>query len=193
MNARWLLALVAALPLAAQTIDFKMLDKLGEKAKESSVVNLGPEQLGLIAGVNGGQGTKNLGEVVKVLKSVQVRSYEFDEKGLYDVEVVRAFRDKVTSSGNWVNIISTKEKGGFTDILIQKGPDGKSAGFLIVAAEPREVSIVHIDGPLDLSSIGKLGGVLGIPELQGSEGSGKSSGTAKPKASTKNEDNDDEA
>jgi hypothetical protein len=186
-----LIAVVAGLPLCAQSIDFKMLDKLGEKAKESSVVNLGPEQLGLVTGMSGGQGKQGIGDIAKALKSVQVRSYEFEEKGQYDVEIVRAFRDKVTSSGNWVNIISTKEKGGFTDIMMQKGADGKSSGLLIVAAEAREVSIVHIDGPLDLSSIGKLGGVLGIPELAGGEGSGKSSGTAKPKGEKEEEEEDE--
>lgn len=190
MKTRWFLALAAALPLCAQSIDFKMLDKLSEKAKESSVVNLGPEQLGMVAGLTGEQGKKGLGDVVKAMKSVQVRSYEFAEKGMYDVELVRAFRDKVTSSGNWVNIISTKEPGGFTDIMIQKGPDGKSSGFLIVAAEPREVSIVHIDGPLDLSNIGKLGGVLGIPEIAGGSAK-KSTGAAAPKAPAKEDDNDE--
>ena len=107
MKTRWFLALAAALPLCAQSIDFKMLDKLGEKAKESSVVNLGPDQLGMVAGLTDGKGKQGLGDLAKVLKAVQVRSYEFAEKGQYDPEVVKAFRDKVTASGNWVNIIST--------------------------------------------------------------------------------------
>lgn len=183
---RWLLAMAAA-PLLAQTIDFKMLDKLGEKARESSVVNLGPEQLGMLSGLTSGEG-KNLGEVAKAIRSIQVRSYEFDQKGEYDIGIVQAFRDKVKATGEWVNIIEVKEKGGFTDISILKGPDGKSKGFLIVAAEPREVTVVHLDGPLELSSLGKLGGVLGIPEIVGS--GKKSAGTgAAPKA--KQEDDDD--
>jgi hypothetical protein len=189
MKTRWFLALVAALPLCAQSIDFKMLDKLADKAKESSVVNLGPDQLGMVVGLTGEKGKQGLGDLAKALKSVQVRSYEFAEKGMYDIEIVRAFRDKVTSSGNWVNLISTKEPGGFTDIMIQKGPDGKSSGFLIVAAEAREVSIVHIDGPLDLSSLGKLGGIAGIPEIAGGAPK-KSSGTA-AKAAGKEDDNDE--
>lgn len=178
-----LMAMAAMAPLCAQTIDFKMLDKLGEKAKESSVVNLGPEQLGMLSGLN--SGGKNLGEVAKSLRTVQVRSYEFDQKGEYDVAIVQAFRDKVKASGEWVNVIEVKEKGGFTDISYAKGPDGKSKGFLIIAAEPREVSVVYIDGPLDLSSLGKLGGALGIPELSGGEG--KNSGST-PKAKQEEED-----
>lgn len=185
MNPRWLLAMVAAAPLCAQTIDFKMLDKLGEKARESSVVNLGPEQLGMLSGLTAGEG-KNLGDVAKAVKTVQVRSYEFDQKGEYDIGIVQAFRDKVKASGEWVNIIEVKEKGGFTDISYAKGPDGKSKGFLIIAAEPREVSIVYIDGPLDLSAIGKLGGALGIPAITGSEP--KSSGSAAPKPKQEDEE-----
>lgn len=189
MKTSWFLALAAVLPLCAQSIDFKMLDKLGEKAKESSVVSLGPDQLGMVAGLTAEKGKQGLGDLAKTLKSVQVRSYEFAEKGQYDVEIVRAFRDKVTSTGSWVNIISTKEQGGFTDIMIQKGPDGKSSGFLIVAAEPREVSIVHIDGPMDLASLGKLGGLAGIPEIAGGAPK-KGTGTA-AKAPAKEDDNDE--
>lgn len=184
---RWLLAMAAA-PLFAQTIDFKMLDKLGEKAKESSVVNLGPEQLGMLSGFTSGEG-KNLGEVAKMIRSIQVRSYEFDQQGAYDLGIVQAFRDKVKAAGEWVNIIEVKEKGGFTDISYLKGPDGKSRGFLIIAAEPREVSVVHMDGPIDLSALGKLGGVLGIPEIVGSER--KSSG-ASPAPKAKQEKDEDE-
>jgi hypothetical protein len=188
MTSRWLLALAAALPLTAQTIDFKFLDKLGDKAKESSVVNLGPEQLGMLSGLTGGEG-KNLGEATKALKSIQVRSFEFDEKGQYDVEEVRAFRDKVKASGDWVSLVSVKEKGGFTEIMILKGSDGKSKGMLIVAAEPREVSVVHIDGPLDLSALGKLGGVMGIPEIAGSPKK-EHGAPAKPQKQEEEDDNE---
>lgn len=166
MTFRWLLAIAATLPLSAQTIDFKFLDKLGDKAKEASVVNLGPEQLGMLSGLSTVEG-KNLGDVAKGIKSVQVRSFEFDSAGQYDVEEVRAFRDKVKASGEWTSLVSVKEKGGFTEIMVLKGADGKSKGMLIVAAEPREVSVVHIDGPLDFSSLGKLGGIMGIPEIGG--------------------------
>lgn len=189
MTARWLLALAAALPLSAQTIDFKFLDKLADKAKESSVVNLGPEQLGLISGMTGGEG-KNLGEAAKAMKSIQVRSYEFEQSGQYDVEEVRAFRDKIKASGDWVSLVSVKEKGGFTEIMILKGPDGKSKGMMIVAAEPREVSVVHIDGTLDLAALGKLGGIMGIPEITGAPK--KEGGTPPPAKSKQQEEELDE-
>ena len=73
--------------------------------------------------------------------------------------------------------------------MVKKGADGKSEGFLIVSAEAREVSVVFIDGPLDMSSIGKLGGIMGIPEIAGG-GSKKSTGKA-PKAAEKDEDDDE--
>jgi len=191
MTSRWLLAIAAALPLTAQTVDFKFLDKLADKAKESSVVNLGPEQLGLLSGLAGGEG-KNFGEAAKALKSIQVRSFEFDGSGQYDIEEVRAFRDKVKASGDWVSLVSVKEKGGFTDIMILKGTDGKSKGMLIVAAEPNEVSVVHIDGALDLAALGKLGGIMGIPEITGGYGSKKEPTTPPPAKSKKPGQEDDD-
>ncbi len=158
-------ALAAVLPLWAQTIDYSFLDKLAEKARESAVVNLGPEQLTLLGGMKPKDAAAGTEELVKHLKALQVRSYEFDAPGQYDMEQVRAFRDKVTSQGIWVSLVSVKERDGFTDILVKKGPDGKSAGLLIIAAEPKEVSVVHIDGTLDLSALRHLRGIPGVPEI----------------------------
>ncbi len=184
MRSGLLAAIVLSLPLAAQDVDFKFLDKLADKAKESSVVDLGPDQLGLVKGMFGGGHKKgDLTELAKNLRSMQVRSYEFEKEGDYSMDEVRAFRDKVKSGGQWVTLISTREKREFTDILIQKGPDGKPSGFLIIAAEPRELSIVHIVGSLDLSQLGQIGGQYGVPRMESNHGSSgaKSTGKAKEK------------
>lgn len=194
MITRCFLTLALALPLCAQSpIDFKFLDKLADKARESSVIDLGPEQLKMLSGATGGDAKANLGEVAKALKSIHVRSYEFDKAGEYDMAEVRAFRDKVKSTGTWVSLVSVKERDGFTDILIEKDADGKAKGFLIVAAEPDELSIVRIDGPIDLSDLSRLGGLAGIPEMVGvpSQASPKSKPAAKP-APAKQEEEDDE-
>jgi len=165
MRILWCVALSAPLTLAAQGIDWSVLDKLAEKAKESAVVNLGPEQLSLVAGVKGKGEAAKLGELARELKSVQVRSFEFEAPGMYDVELVRSLRDKVKASGEWVSIVSVKEKDGFTEILIKKPSGEKTGGLLVIAAEPKEVSIIHVEGVSDLSALGRLGGLAGIPEV----------------------------
>ncbi len=178
MKFPWLAAIAVVLPLSAQTIDYKFLDKLADKAKESSIVDLGPEQLGLLQGFTGEGKKGELGELSKTLKSIQVRSFEFDKPGMYNMDEMRAFRDKIKAGGTWVSLVTVREKGGFTDILVEKGTDGKPKGFFIIAAEPEELSVVHIVGSVDLSSLGKLSGSFGVPNVNVP----KAQPTPKPKA-----------
>jgi hypothetical protein len=41
----------------------------------------------------------------------------------------------------------------------------KVTGLAVIAAEPREFTIVNIVGSIDLANISQLGGEFGIPEL----------------------------
>lgn len=165
--ARTLILAAALLPLYAQQIDYSLFDRLAEKAKESAIVNLGPEQLSLLAGTKSKEGGQELAELAKTLKGIMVRSFEFDAPGQYDAAQVRALGEKIRSSGNWSPIVSVREKDEFTEILVRKGPDGRADGLLIIAAEPKELTFVHIDGVGDLASLARLGGLAGIPEIAG--------------------------
>ncbi len=186
--ARILILAALLLPLGAQQIDYSLFDRLAEKAKESAVVNLGPEQLSLLAGMQPKEGGKELAELVRTLKGIQVRSLEFDSPGQYDLNEVRALGEKIKSSGTWVPLITVKEKGEFTEILIRKGADGRSDGLLILAAEPKELTLVHIDGVGDIGSLAKLGGLAGIPEIAGALGESKKSAPKKAPASKKDDE-----
>lgn len=175
--ARALILAAALLPLYAQQIDYSLFDRLAEKAKEAAIVNLGPEQLSLLAGTKSGEGGQELAELAKTLRGIMVRSFEFEAPGQYDPAQVRALAEKIKGSGNWSPIVTVKEKDEFTEILVRRGPDGKSDGLLIVAAEPKELTFVHIDGVGDLASLAKLGGLAGIP---GIAGAAKKPATPKP-------------
>lgn len=185
---RWLIFAAALMPLGAQPIDFSYFDKLAEKAKESAVVNLGPEQFSLLAGMQPKGGGKDLSDLAKTLKGIQVRSLEFDAPGQYDLNEIRAFGAKIKSAGDWMPVISVREKNEFTEILVRKGPDGKADGLLILAAEPKELTLVHVDGVGDLASLVKLGGLAGIPEIAGALGGNQKSGDAKSAAGKKEDE-----
>jgi hypothetical protein len=38
--------------------------------------------------------------------------------------------------------------------------------LVVIAADPKELTIVHIDGPLDPSDLDKLGGDFGVPRVE---------------------------
>ena len=46
--------------------------------------------------------------------------------------------------------------------MFQKGKE--LGGMTIIAAEKRELAVVNIVGPVDLKSLGELGGKFGIPK-----------------------------
>jgi hypothetical protein len=51
-----------------------------------------------------------------------------------------------------------------------KQEKGQVAGVAIIAAEPKELTIVSIDGTIDLAQLAALGGQFGIPKIDASAG-----------------------
>ena len=160
----YLLAILA-LPLTAQVVDLSILKGLEAKARETSNIDLGPEQMGVLKGFSGLVGG-DIGEVTQGLKRVRVYSLEFDKDGMYNLADAESIRTKVKADSKWISVISVKEKGGFTEIMTHQGANGEFDGFLILAAEPRELTVVNIVGALDMAKLGKLGGKFGIPKIE---------------------------
>lgn len=110
---------------------------------------------------------------------MQVKTLQFDKEGAYTLAETEKLRESVMT-GNLVSLISVKKKNGFTEIAMRKGPKGENAGFLIVNVEPTEIAVVSIVGQLDLSSLAKLSGKLGVPNIQmGPAETSKKKGSAK--------------
>ncbi|MBY0505147.1 MAG: DUF4252 domain-containing protein [Bryobacteraceae bacterium] len=163
---------VLAWPLVAQEIDLSIFKGLESKARETSNVDLGPEQMGLLKGFSGLVGG-DLGEVTQGLRRVRVYSLEFDKDGMYNLADAESVRAKVRADSKWLSLVSVKEKGGFTEIMTHAGPNGTVDGFLVLAAEPRELTVVNIVGTLDLAKLSKLGGKFGIPKIEVDKDKGK--------------------
>jgi hypothetical protein len=165
-----LLAVLTAIPaLSQQTFDFKSIEKLGEHAKSSTNIALEGDTLKMAAGL---LGDENSG-FAKNLKSVHVHSYEFDKEGQYkpaDLAAVRAY----VKSLNWFKILDVKEDNEATEMYIQAPRNNQPGGFALIAAEPKEVTVIVISGNISLSDLGKLEN-LGVPNAV-LDHSGKKSG-----------------
>ena len=169
------LALIACgtgLRLPAQLLQLRItgLDGLAAKAKESTDVTLDSSLLQMAggflasAGKDGKDGKE--GETIKQLlsglKAITVRSFEFNEPGQYKMEDLEPIRAQLRTPG-WNKIISSQSKEE-TDEIYMRTDQGKVAGFAIIAAEPKELTVVAIEGSINLQDLSKLGG-LGIPSI----------------------------
>lgn len=190
MNPKYLIGVMffSLAAFAEQELDLSFLKGLEDKAKESTDINLGPEQIQLMMGFSG-EFSKELLGLGKSIERVQVKTFEFDKEGMYSLAEMDSLRAKL-KSGEFVPLISVKEKGSFTEIVMRKGPKG-NRGFVILSAEAREVTIVNIVGDLDLASLGKLTGKFGIPNIQMNSGE-SSKGKGGSKGGKEDQDEDEQ-
>jgi hypothetical protein len=106
-------------------------------------------------------------DMVRNLKGVYVRDYEFDKDHSYSAEELEGLR-KYFEGSNWSPMVHERTKGipEGTDIYL-KLEDGKVQGLFVLDAEARELSLVLILGPVDIDKISSLSGNFGIPKSAG--------------------------
>lgn len=159
-------AMLIAQPLAAQ-LQLSALDGLAAKAKESTVITLDPATLQLANGFFGPASSnakdEKSGKLLASVRSIVLRTYEFAKEGQYDAAVVRSIREQLSAQG-WSKFVDLND-GGETLELYSKSRDGKSTGFAMLAAEPKELTFIYIDGEISLADVAALGGQFGIPKL----------------------------
>jgi hypothetical protein len=164
-----ILWLMAVLPLAAQDVKLPpSLDKLAEKAAEVVDVTLDGQMLKL---ANMFLSKDNPDDVkiknlVTGLKGIYVKSFEFEKEGEYSPADVEAIRTQLRGPG-WsklVGVISKRDREN-ADIFVKLDGD-RVGGLVILAAEPKELTIVNIVGNIDINQLSELGGHFGIPEVE---------------------------
>lgn len=101
-------------------------------------------------------------DIVQKLEGIYVKSYTFEKDGEYDPAIVERLRSQLSS---WKHIVTVREKSRETnDIYVNmRGED--VIGLTIINAEPRELTLVNIVGPIDLDKLSRLEGQFGIPRI----------------------------
>jgi hypothetical protein len=152
---------LALLPVGAQTLDFN-LDKLSAKAKDKAEITLEGPMLN--------QALQMAPDKIKGaaanLSRVSVRHYEFEKDGEYADTDLDPIRKQVAS---WSRVLNVKEEHESTEIYMLT-KDGKPAGFLLIAAEPKELTVVHVVGSIDLASLQEVVNSTIHYDLKGAEG-----------------------
>jgi len=99
--------------------------------------------------------------VVRRLEGIYVRSYEFDSDGEYDRSIIDHMHAQL--GPEWKKIVTVQSRSR-ENTEIYTLPRGDSiAGLVVITAEPRELTIVNLVGPIDLDKLASLEGQFGIP------------------------------
>jgi hypothetical protein len=167
-------AFTLLIPVAASAqdgrLDLSFLDRLAARASAKQEVTIGPDLL-MSSGpalIPPGPNAEAAKRIVSELKGIYVRSYEFDEDKAYSMEEINAIRKQLAAPG-WVKIVSNEEKDGDGQWELQEvyffQPGGKISGMFLINAEPDELQVVNIVGPIDFAKLAALAGILGIPNI----------------------------
>jgi hypothetical protein len=130
---------------AAQKLDLR-LDALASKAKEKAELDLDGKGIPM----------KDLKTPPAKLSIVCIRNYEFASPGQYSEQDLDLIRRQLGSGSGWNRVVRTKEKNESTEIYLFARQGDRPAGILIIACEPREVSVVNIIGEFDPSDAENL-------------------------------------
>jgi hypothetical protein len=127
---------------------FAGTEKFAQGASESTEINLDPDTMDMV-----GSGHKNA-ELAKKMKFMTIRTYEYDKPGMYKMEDVEAYRKKL-EDGTWKCSVRVREKNESTDICSRIGPDHETREMVILTAEPKELTFIHMSGNMSLEDLNK--------------------------------------
>ncbi|MGH9766167.1 MAG: DUF4252 domain-containing protein [Blastocatellia bacterium] len=148
-------------------IQIDRLDKLANKAAEVVEVSLDERLLKAAARFLSPDNPTEakVREIVSGLKGVYVRVFEFEKPGEYSSSDIDPIRSQLRQPG-WSKIVGVISRRGGSNVDVHLKYQGENIiGVAIISADPTELTIVNILGPIDLEKVRQLEGQLGIPKL----------------------------
>lgn len=163
----WLLPLLASTAFAQDVKIPPNIESLSSKAKETVEVTMDGPMLRWASKFLSADDPdeEKAAKLVANLKGIYVRSYEFDTDGAYPMADVDALRAQFHSP-TWSRVVGVRSEhdGDNVDVYFKIEND-KMAGIVVIAAEARELTVVNIEGPLEVEQLADLGGEFGVPKF----------------------------
>lgn len=131
---------------------FAGTEKFATGASDVTEINLDPKMMGMVHGGGGG-------ELAHKMKYMVIHTYEYPKPGMYKDEDVEAYRKKL-QDGSWSCSVHVKDKSGTTDIC-SRNTSGEGSEMVILTAEPKELTFIHMSGNMSLDELSKMGGGMG--------------------------------
>ncbi|MDT5123766.1 MAG: hypothetical protein QOC96_3248 [Acidobacteriota bacterium] len=166
-----LITVVASLTAHAQDIRLQLnnLDKLEARARDSVDVTLDGALLHLAEKFLNIKDPKEAAvkELLAGLKGIYVKSFEFDKEGEYSTSDVDAIRAQLRAPG-WSRMIGVKSKkdGENAEVYMMMTTGSQIGGIVVIATNPKQLTVVNIIGTIDLDKLSQLSGKFGIPSIE---------------------------
>jgi hypothetical protein len=146
-------------PLAsAQKLELKF-DGLAAKASEKAEVDLDGSILKLALSQVPLKKDKDdkspIADLLSGVQEIHLRNYEFEKAGSYSDTDLGPLRKQVSEGSGWSRVVNVKEKDESAEVFVQT-QGGKVTSCLVLAAEPKELSVVYLLGTLTVAQMKEL-------------------------------------
>ena len=159
------LAASLALPIRAAAaeplgqLNLPSFNHLQSKATEVVDVTLGTFPLKLASKILEADDDPESVEIKKIIegiKSIVIRSYEFDSDYVYSKDDVDKVRAQLAAPG-WSQLAQVRKRNRAQEVDVYIAlTDDQAKGFAVIASEPRKLTILNIVGAIDLDQLAKL-------------------------------------
>ena len=159
-------AILIATGLAAQTLKLPVnIENLSRIATETVDVTMDGSMIRFAERFLNDRDTDQMKakRVLRGLNSIQVKVFEFDREGAYAQRDLDELRSQLQGP-NWSRMVHVKGVRENVEIYAQMR-GAEMSGLVVLSAEPRELTIVHIDGPIRPEDIASLSGHAGLPSF----------------------------
>jgi hypothetical protein len=105
-------------------------------------------------------------QLIEGLDGIYVRDYEFDKEGQYSMDQLEQLR-QAFATPEWTPMVHARQSksGGENTDVMMKMVNGEPQGIFVLDAEPKELAIVLILGPIRMDQLSELKGLSGLSEL----------------------------
>jgi len=145
-------------------LQLDQLDSLANRASETVDVKFDEHLMQTLPKLFG-KDDEDIKEILKGLKGIYVKSFEFEKEGQYSPADVESVMSQLRGGG-WSKIVGVRSKkdGDNVDVYLMMQGD-QIEGLAVISAEPKEFTVVNIVGPVNLEKLTKLEGQFGVPDL----------------------------
>lgn len=150
-------------PLQQKDDLFAGAEKFSQGAKSTTEVNLDKNMLGMVGKFGDDGDDKSGTDLAKKMDFVIVRSYEYETAGQYKMSDVEEFRKRL-EDGGWSHVVKERSAAESTDVCVKLGPDGQFSELVVIDAEPKELTFVHLKGHMSSNDLMKMGAHYGVPQ-----------------------------
>jgi Zn-dependent alcohol dehydrogenase len=146
-------------------LQIDQLDSLANRASETVDVKLDEHLMATAAKIFSGKDDEDIKDILKGLKGIYVKSFEFEKAGEYSPADVESVMSQLRSGG-WSKIVgvTSKKDGDNVEVYLMMQGD-QIEGLAVISAEPKEFTVVNIVGPVNLEKLTRLEGQFGVPDL----------------------------